>query len=200
MSAKDRARAMAASVARTARSGGMSEAGLSLLAEAHALAMRPRLERLHDERHPMLLHPGHTVLVLMHDLDLSEPRLLAAAACAESEDAELRVSLERVGEILGVDVADVVAAVPSSGSEDLAEALVTAPVEVRLVALAERLDHLRHAHLRADPSRGWAAHREATRVYLPVAERTDPRLARRYRYWCRKFAGRFPPPGRTVGG
>ncbi len=182
---------MAASVARTLRSRGMDAEGLSLLSRAHAVAMEPRMRLLHDERHPMLLHPGHTVLVLVHDADLLDARVLAAAAATESEDAGLRVSLARVRELLGEDVAELVAAVPRAESATLTEDLVTASPEARLVALAERLDHLRHAHLRDDASWGRAAHEQALRVYLPVAERTHPRLAGRYRYWCRKFAGRF---------
>ncbi len=185
---------MAASVARTARSHGVEAEGISLLSRAHAVAMEPRVSALEDPRHPVLLHPGHTVLVLLHDASLTDATLLAAAALTESEDAAFRIPLDRVREIGGDAVAQVVDAVPHSGSEALVEALVTAPVGVRLVALAERLDHLRHAHLRDDPAWGWTAHQEATRVYLPLAERTHERLADRYRYWCAKFSGRFPSP------
>ncbi len=196
MSAQERARAMAASVARTLRSHGMDAAGLSLLNRAHALAMEPRLGLIDDERHPMLLHPGHTALVLVHDVGARDAGLLAAAAVTESEDGAFRVERARVRAVLGDRVAELASAVPEARAPDLAEALVTASREVRLVALAERLDHLRHAHLRTDPEWGRAAHREAMHVYLPVAERTDERLAARYRYWCRKFAGRFGEPGR----
>ena len=61
---------------------------------------------------------------------------------------------------------------------------------VRLVALAERLDHLRHAHLRQDLGAAREAWERASRVYLPVAERTDRTLARRYASWCRTFPRR----------
>ncbi len=194
MAGEDRARAMAASVARTARSRGVGAPGLALLNRAHALAMGPRVEMLPDDRHPMLLHPGHTVLVLLHDVGLTDTDLLAAAALTESEDGELRIPGVRVRAEVGDEVGALVEAVPRAGADALAEVLVTAPLGVRLVALAERLDHLRHAHLREDLTWGWTAYQEATRVYLPVAERTHPRLADRYRYWCRTFAGKFPPP------
>jgi len=194
MSGEDRARAMAASVARTARSHGVGAEGISLLSRAHAVAMEPRVAKLEDARHPVLLHPGHTVLVLLHDVGLTDAEILSAAALTESEDAAFRIPLDRVRELAGDEVAGVVGAVPCSGTEDLAEALVTAPHGVRLVALAERLDHLRHAHLREDAAWGWTAHREAIRVYLPLAERTHERLADRYRYWCTKFEGRFRAP------
>lgn len=173
----------------------MDAAGRSLLNRAHALGMEPRMALIEDDRHPMLLHPGHTVLVLVHDLGAMDATLLAAAALTESEDTVFRVAPARVREVVGDPVADLVSAVPYAGTERLAEVLVTSPLDVRLVALAERLDHLRHAHLRQDPSWGRRAYREATRVYLPVAERTDERLAARYRYWCRTFAGRFGSPG-----
>ena len=195
MAGEDRARAMAASVARTARSHGVDPEEVKLLNRAHALAMEERVVTLQDPRHPVLLHPGHTVLVLLHDVGLVDTTLLAAAALTESADDAFRVPLDRVRTVVSEAVANVVAAVPLSGSPDLAEELVTAPSEIRLVALAERLDHLRHAHLRGDVEWGRAAHEEATRVYLPVAERTHERLAARYRHWCRTFAGRFAPPG-----
>ena len=58
--------------------------------------------------------------------------------------------------------------IPAPGSETLAEVLVTGDERLRLVALAERLDHLRHAHLR-DTDDAWrrAALEEAQAIYLP---------------------------------
>jgi hypothetical protein len=55
------------------------------------------------------------------------------------------------------------------------------------VALAERLDQVRHAHLWGDMPEARAAHQEAAEVYLKMAERTQPRLAGRYTSWCRAF-------------
>ena len=55
-----------------------------------------------------------------------------------------------------------------------------APEEVQRIALAERLDHLRHAHLWTDRARQRAAHDVALRIYAPVAERVHPTMARRY--------------------
>ena len=47
-------------------------------------------------------------------------------------------------------------------------------------------------HLR-DADHAWRSvvHAQAESVYLPVAERTHPRLAQRYRHWCRTFARRL---------
>ena len=180
-----RADAMAARVAWTLGSAG--PAARRLVDDALRLAMEPR--RTLDDHHPDHLHPGRTVLVLLLDTEVREPALLAAAALAESEREALRVPSAAVAAALGEEVARVAGSVPSSGSHGLAEVLVTAEEGVRLVALAERLDQVRHAHLWDDPERARRAHAEAVDVYGPVAERTHPVLARRFRAWCRARRG-----------
>jgi hypothetical protein len=128
----------------------------------------------------------------IRDARVTDAATLAAAAVTESEDAGFRIGPGEVRAHLGDQVADLVVRVPLPRSESLAEDLVSADEHVRLVALAERLDHLRHAHLRdADDAWRRALHAEASGVYLPVAERTHPRLAQRYRHWCRTFARRL---------
>lgn len=183
---------MAVNLKRVARELGLTPEGVARLSTAHALAMAPRVAMLNNQRHPVYLHPGHTVLVLLRDAGVVDPVILCAAALTESEDAELRVARKRIGSEVGADVADLVEAVPMPRREALMEEMVVAPEPVRLVALAERLDHLRHAHMR-DAGDAWrrAVHEEAMRVYLPVAERTHPRLAARYRHWGRAFARRL---------
>lgn len=191
MGGEDRGTAMAASVVRAARTLGVSAEGIPEISRAHALAMGPRVAAFDDDHHPLFLHPGRTVLVLLRDVGCLDPLTLAAAALVESEDQALRIPGVEVAVVAGQAVADLVARVPLSGREDLAEALVTAEETVRLVALAERLDHLRHAHLRDAPA-GWgpAVLAEAEAVYRQVAHRTHPRLAQRYDHWCRTFARR----------
>lgn len=183
---------MAAALARTARLFGVPGEGIDRLSTAHALAMVPRVAALDNQRHPVYLHPGHTALILLRDVGVRDPVLLCAAALLETEDEGLRVALELVHEEVGPDVADLVAAVPMPRREELAEELVGASESVRLVALAERLDHLRHAHMRK-ASQAWrrGIHEEAMRVYLPVAERTHEKLASRYRHWGKAFARRL---------
>jgi (p)ppGpp synthase/HD superfamily hydrolase len=184
--------AMAVNLARVARQFGLTREGVVRLSTAHAVAMAPRVATLHDQRHPVYLHPGHTVLVLLRDAGVVDPLILCGAALTESEDAGLRVGQERIRTEVGRDVAELVALVPMPGREDLAEELVLAPEPVRLVALAERLDHLRHAHMRdADDTWRRAVHEEAMLVYLPVAERTHAKLAMRYRHWGKAFARRL---------
>lgn len=188
---------MAASVVRTARSTGVEDEGIELLSRAHMLAMEPRARQLPDDHHPQFLHPGRTVLILLRDVGVTDAGVLCAATLTESEDAHLRVSPERVGQLLGDGIRSLLDRVPRPGSELLAEELVTAPTDVRLVALAERLDHLRHAHLRTlEASWRHRIHAQAESVYLPVAERTHSMLARRYRHWCRTFPMRGSPSDR----
>jgi hypothetical protein len=152
--------------------------------------MAPRLRALDDDHHPAYLHPGRSVLLLLRDVGLLPGLTLAVAAVHETVDAELRVSPDTVGAELGDSVADVVASLPSPGAEHLAERLVTLDEQARIAALAERLDQLRHAHMRPDLE--WrAAWEEAGAVWLPVAERTHARLADRFRHWHRAFGRRL---------
>jgi (p)ppGpp synthase/HD superfamily hydrolase len=183
---------MAANLVREARLFGMKSAGVARLNSAHALAMRPRVAGLENQRHPAYLHPGHTVLILMRDAGVLDSTLLAAAALVESEDEDLRIGLDEIRAVVGDDVAAIVDAVPLPGRAELTERLVVAPEGVRLVALAERLDQARHAHLReADGVWRRALLEEVVRVYLPVAERTHAKLATRFRHWSTAFGRRL---------
>ena len=83
-------------------------------------------------------------------------------------------------------------AVPRPGSERMLETLIGLPEAVALPALAERLDHLRHLHLREDLRGDWAErHREAVAVWLPFAERVHTGLAARFSHWQKAFARRL---------
>ncbi len=187
----DRALAMAARVDRELDEAGGSGEARRLLDRALSLAMKPRHGL--DDHHPDYLHPARSALILLRDAGVREGRVLSAAAVAESERPELRAAPEAISAALGPEVAALAAAVPVPGSEGLAEVLVTADEATRLVALAERLDHLRHAHLRDDRDAAWRGrvHAEAEAVYGPVAERTHPGLARRYRAWLKGFRKRL---------
>ena len=182
---------MAARLVRTAREAGVAEGEIGGLQLAHALAMEPRLERLDDEHDPHLLHPGRSALVLMLDTAELRAPVLAAALLVESERPDLRLARGRIEQQVGGASAGMVAEVPLPDDEALAELLVTAGEEVRLIALAERLDHLRHAHLWTDLELRRRAHVQAIEVYLPIAERTHPVLARRYAWWCGMFSRRW---------
>lgn len=187
---ENRGVAMARSLAGAARVHGLADEGVELVSRAHALAMEPRTRSLDDDHHPAYLHPGRTALILLRDAGTVDPEVLAAAVLVETRDPPLRVEEVRVRKVLGDQVARRVAASPAPGAPDLAEALVTADRDVRLVALAEHLDHLRHLHVRG-PAPDWGERlEEVEAVWLPVAERTHARLARRYRHWARTFRRR----------
>ena len=190
MTEADRAEEMAASVERAGRSYGLSPDAIELVGRAYALGMGPRRGVL-DEHDPAYLHPGRCVLILLQDVGPLPAETLAAAAAHESEDARVRAPLPTVRAALGDGVADVVESIPLPGDEQLVARLVTLDEGARLAALAERLDHLRHAHLRDDPA-WWRALRDETRaVWAPVAERTHSRLADRYRAWLRAMDRRL---------
>ena len=168
-------------IARRLEKAGIGEDARARILEANARALLHRTEALRDEEHFDALHPSRVLLILLDDCGVTDGEVLEAAATIESEHDRLRVPAANA-------LAD---AVPTPAAGDaLAEELVTAEPTVRLIALAERLDHARHLHLR--PSAEWRPfHASIGEVYLPVAHRTHARLARRYDWWWRTFGNRF---------
>jgi (p)ppGpp synthase/HD superfamily hydrolase len=186
-----RAQAMADRVLRTARASGTPADELVLLERAHALAMEPRLLAGVGSHDPDLLHPGRTALILLLDTGEARGEVLAAAVLAETLRRALRVPPARAREALGAEhgprVAELLGEVPDPEDEALAERLLLASSEAQHVALAERLDHVRHAHLWPDLEARRAAHALTAAVYAGMAERVNPTLARRYARWCEMF-------------
>jgi (p)ppGpp synthase/HD superfamily hydrolase len=186
----NRAGRMARRVSETARALGVGSSGRRSIEVALALAMEPRLTLLDDDHHPSYLHPGRCAVILMDDLKESDPAVIAAAVLVETEEPAFRIPADRIRAQLGPEVEALVTAVPLPDAGDLAERLLGVDERTLRIALTERLDQLRHAHLWEDRERGRQAHEVARRVYLPLAERSDPTLARRYRWWCSMFAKR----------
>lgn len=181
-----RAAAMAERLATTARQAGIVEEGVNRIVSVYHLAMHPRRQHLEDEHHPDYLRPGRTALILMSDLGIRDPVQIAAGALMESWRPELAAKVE------DDELRAIVAAIPTPirDGELLLEELLVAPEPYRIIALAERLDQVRHLHLHETEI--WAArHNETVEIYLPIANRTDPTLARRFRWWCRVFEERF---------
>jgi (p)ppGpp synthase/HD superfamily hydrolase len=191
---RERGAKMEERVRRTAIEVGVDAGGLRLVCGCHRAVMHIRDRDVADDHDPRYLHPSRSALILMQDVREADPVVLAGTLLSESEDRELLVAagdLARAVQAQAVGrVLQVRDAVPQAGGEDVAERLVIATPEVRRAALAERLDHLRHAHLWSDVARRRRAHAEAESVYLPVAQRTHPELARRLGWWCRMFARR----------
>ena len=187
----ERAGHLARSVAEALRAAGIVGSPADLVMRSFAVAMEPRLRFLDDEHHPAYLHPGRSALILLRDVGPSAEDALALAAIHESADETLRVETERVRAELGDRLADARLSLPLPGAEDLLERLIVLDAEGRLAALAERLDQLRHLHLRGG-SQHWPSIYEETRlIWLPVACRTHPVLGRRFGHWVRTFAKRL---------
>lgn len=179
-----RAREMHARLEDRLARAGLPDTGRGQVLDTHARALAHRLRVLHDEEHFDLLHPSRTLLILLDDCDVVDADVLAAAASIESEHPALRIEPAN----------DLARATPNPDTaESLIEALVVESTEVRLIALAERLDHARHLHL-AEPARWAPFHASMCAVYAPVARRTHPRLAQRCDRWCDMFGRRFLGP------
>ena len=136
------------------------------------------------------LHPGRTTVILLDDVGLDDPVALAAAALLDTRRGDLEVPDRVVTDRVNPDVTAFRDSVPRSGSATLLEDLLASEHEAVLVALVERLDQVRHAHLWGDLGEARAAHEEASEVYLKMAERTHTLLATRYAHWGRAFASR----------
>jgi len=183
---------MARRIAAAAEHAGLAPHDVALVERAFHVAMAPRARLIADDHDPDFLHPGRTTIILLEDLGRTEAIVLAAGAVCETLRDELAVPAPQTEAELGPAVRALVDEVPlpALAGDELLERLLAAGHDARLVALAERLDHARHLHLR--PAAGWRAfHTLACETYLPVALRTDPTLARRFRWWCGQFERRY---------
>lgn len=188
----ERAAQMAGSVAAAARARGFAERDVDAVSRVLDSAMLPRLEGLPDDHDPSFLHPGRTAMVLLNDVGQVDTSVLVVGMLHESCDVELRVTSARLAELVGPSGVAAIESIPLPGDENVIERLVALGPGVSLAALAERLDHLRHLHLRADRMDSWAdIHDEVLRAWLPFAQRVHPLLTRRYAHWVRTFAARI---------
>ncbi len=182
-----RAERMARRLDRDARRRGVAPDAAADLVVAFRLAMEPRLARIDNDHHPDFLHTARTALILIEDAGVTDRAVLCAAALCETRATDLAV---RPGTELGEAVARLLEEVPDPAAPELLETLVTASPGAQLVAVAERLDHARHLHLRPEPE--WRPYHATTcEVYAPVARRVSAPLADRLRYWCATFRERF---------
>ena len=146
------------------------------LIDAYFAAVVPRVRAFGDVFHPEILHPARTGLILLEDTDLRDEEPLVTAIQTESEYPELRLSRS--------------VPTPLDGDDDwLLEELVSAPHDVALIAVAERLDHARHLRFR-DRDLWMAFHEQCRRVYLPLANRVSAQLGARFERWALSFERR----------
>jgi hypothetical protein len=183
---------MAGSIGAAMRGRGIDRGTRDLVELALRVAMAPRIDLLPDDHHPAYLHPARSVLVLLHDVRTLEPAALTIAALHEAQDNRLRVDPQQLGELLDPAIAGLLERLPLPGHEALEERLVTLDHGPATAVLAERLDHLRHLHLRPELGDTWReVHSEVVRVWAPFADRIDERLAVRFGHWSRTFARRL---------
>ena len=188
-----RSRRMEEKLLAAAGEAGLEPPDLELLGRAHKLAMEPRERGLPSDHDPAFLHPARTVLILLGDMEERGVGVLVVGALAESRSPELRVPPERAEALLreaGPEAWGWWRALPEPGwrdaeaeTADLIELLLSVSEPVRRVALAEALDHLRHAHRWEDPADRARAARLARRVFGPLAARVHPTLERRLSWW-----------------
>ncbi|HUH12898.1 MAG TPA: hypothetical protein VMK65_07295 [Longimicrobiales bacterium] len=186
---------MAQRVEREAARAGVERDGVALLVRALRLALAHREGRL-PAGQVDLLHPARVVLILLSDAAERDASVLAAAALAaagteEEGDAEATAGPGAAADpALREPLALARTVPPREAADGLAEALVAAPASATRIALAAWLDYVRHLHL-GDRSTWAAAHRLTREVYLPVADRSEPVLARRLAWWTETFGRRF---------
>lgn len=186
-----RAEAMARRILRTAGRLGVDDRGQGRLRRAFDIGMAPRMERGLDDHHPDWLHPSRTALILMDDARVADPGPIAVALVTETRDRALRIEAETLRAV-DPELASLAAEVPDPdrAGDGLMEALIAVSTQAALVAVAERLDHARHLHLRDRDE--WAMYHATTcSIYAPVARRTHPALAGRIDWWCTTFQQRF---------
>jgi hypothetical protein len=162
-------------------------------AVANAVRRAVGLRHALDPEGPVYLHPARTVLILVADCMLYDVDALVAGALLETHHVELAADPAHA---TTPRAAALLAAVPRPAEldeDELRERLISAEPVVRLVALAERLDHARH--LRQYPEAEWLPmYRGVRAVYLPVAEWADRLLGARYRRWASAFGRRIEEP------
>ena len=189
----ERARQMVASVDKAARSAGLLAADVEAVGQVHELVMQARAGLLANDHHPAYLHPGRTALILLQDVGGVDGVAVILGLLHESIDSKLSLGNTQIARGLDGEAGQyALAAIPRPGDERLLERLVLLGTGAALAALAERLDHLRHLHLRPDLRATWAdTHAEVREAWLPFAQRTHRKLAVRYAHWSRTFEKRI---------
>jgi (p)ppGpp synthase/HD superfamily hydrolase len=189
VSQDNRAETMAVKLAAYARRVGIMP---DVLVAAYERSIERRMKHLRDVFHPELLHPARTALILIEDAGCTDDVILTAAALVDSEYAGMQLTDPEIREAFGERVASLVAAVPRPGEEraGLLEALVIAPHDVGLIAVAERLDHARHLHFR-DPALWRPFLAQITDAYLPFSGRVSAPLGVRLERWRGAFEKRL---------
>lgn len=170
-----------------------SVASRRIVRKALELASIAHQNQWRDDGGPYIIHPVRTANILLYELKLNDIALVAAALLHDVLEDSTISSVRDIRRRFGARIARLVNnnTRPRSRDETEADKLKTKPKklretmkadrETRLVKCADILDNMRSWGLlsRNHPSRSkfhrWA--NEATRFYIPMAEKTHPYLA-----------------------
>ena len=172
-----------------ARRAGVDD--VAIVEDAYWAVVPPRVQHFGNVFHHDVLHPARTALILIENGGCRDGIMLAAGQLTETYCPSLRVP-QHVIATFDERVARLAAAVPDplTAREALPEALVLAEQDAALIAVAERLDHARHLHMRERHE--WPGFFEQVlEVYLPVAQRISQDIARRFERWAVSFRRRL---------
>ena len=167
----------------------LPEPAAAIVRGALAESLELRDARVADDHDPRYLHPARTIRILIADGECRSIDALAAAAFVDTIDHALAPAPPTPS------LARIVDAIPRPvlHGEELLERLVSTDTHTGLVAVAERLDHARHLHMRADLD--WPSfHSEVRSVYAPAARRYSALIARRFDRWADAFERRLIMP------
>jgi GTP diphosphokinase / guanosine-3',5'-bis(diphosphate) 3'-diphosphatase len=163
----------------------------SMLDRAYALA-----EKTHEgqyrrllidsagHRNPYIIHPMRVALLLMEEIDLREPKVIAGALLHDViEDSDGKVTKEDIEREFGPKVSTIVDLLSKPPESDeiprdeqlhaYHEKIAAADSHVRIVKLADRLDNIREA-LKTDDRKFQVKYLKETReIYIPLASATS---------------------------
>ena len=155
-----------------------------------------------DHQDPYLIHPLRTALILLDELNITDTTALAAAILHDVvEDGN---SKPTIGDI-AVKFGDQIAAAVNSLSKTEKNTRVLqgslqqyyvdlekAPLHVRLVKLADRLDNARECLMVLDPRFQFRYFRETRKLYLPLAKKTSSYFERQLAELCDQLESNLP--------
>ncbi len=187
----------------------MNLAETQRLAAAVALAAEVHHGQCRDEGTPYIEHPIRVALIAAEELALSDPDVLCAAYLHDAvEDAADPAGVrERILATFGEWVLQAVDALTKPQDRSVPkdernrvylERLNSAPREVRLLKVADRLDNARFLGHSPDAKKRGEYLRETEEVYLPLAESLGV-LQEELRAAVREVRERYGPDGQGPG-
>jgi (p)ppGpp synthase/HD superfamily hydrolase len=173
-------------------------AAYELAEKEHQGQLRKQHKSRPAERDPYLIHPLRVSLVLIKELNLCDVTALASAVLHDVvEDGNSSPTVDDLSAAFGADIAETVRYLTKPRAESSAdkptalrpyhESFFRAPLVVRLVKLADRLDNMREAVLVDQPSFQTRYLRETREIYIPLARQTSLFYAAQLKTLCDKL-------------